>query len=245
MKKSKGIILASTIVVVLLGIFLGVKFVNRNNDNAKINKNAKNQVANKIKADKKDNFLEESLKEDKQEQDKENNKKAEENNKETINDKENNKKEQDKNKETEKEEKDKTDVKTTNADSISIYDDQYVVKKGDNLFTIAKQFSTFDDVNEVIQVIKDINKIDENSLIKAGDKLYIPTEENFKPSKEEVAQKGNAYVVKAGDTLTSIASKEMHWCDSKKAVKLIMENNNMKKAEELKADQKIYIPVKK
>lgn len=238
MKKSKGIILASTMVVVLLGTFLGVKFVNRTNNNAKINKSAESQVSNKTKVNKRTNFLEESLKENKEED----NKKSEDENKQTINDKDNSKEEQEKNKEIEK---DKTEAKTTNADSISIYDDQYVVKKGDNLFTIAKQFSTSDDVNEVIQVIKDINKIEENSLIKEGDKLYIPTEENFKSSKEEIAKKGNAYVVKEGDTLTSIASKEMKWCDSKKAIKLIMENNNIKKAEELKANQKIYIPTEK
>lgn len=69
------------------------------------------------------------------------------------------------------------------------FDNEYIVKKGDTLYSIAKKYNTT--VNE----IKDINNLKSNTL-SIGQILKIPEliDENY-------------YIVKKGDTLYSIAKK--------------------------------------
>lgn len=68
---------------------------------------------------------------------------------------------------------------------------EYVVKKGDNLYSIAKNYGLTQ------SELMDYNNLTSN-LLSVGQVLKIPTEQQEAP---------NTYVVKAGDTLYSIASK--------------------------------------
>lgn len=70
----------------------------------------------------------------------------------------------------------------------------YTVKKGDSLWSIAKNNNTT--VNE----LKELNNLTSNSL-SIGQQLKLPT------TKEETPQYSNTYTVKSGDTLYSIAKK--------------------------------------
>jgi len=72
----------------------------------------------------------------------------------------------------------------------------YTVKKGDSLWSIASNFGV------TVSDIKSINNLSSNNL-SIGQKLLIPE----KVIIEEVVPEGNTYIVKAGDTLYSIASK--------------------------------------
>ena len=67
---------------------------------------------------------------------------------------------------------------------------EYVVKSGDSLYSIAKKYNTS------VDEIKSLNNLT-NNLLNIGQKLKIPT-------KEEVT---NTYTVKSGDSLYSIARK--------------------------------------
>ena len=71
-------------------------------------------------------------------------------------------------------------------------EDVYIVKKGDNLYSIAAKYNTT--VNE----IKKLNNLSSN-LLSIGQKLNIPT---IKPTNE-----GQTYIVQSGDNLYSIANK--------------------------------------
>lgn len=70
--------------------------------------------------------------------------------------------------------------------------DRYVIKKGDSLNNIAKKFNT----NK--EIIKDINDIYYDDLIRAGMEIVVPkkTDEYF-----------NFYTMKKGDTLYQVALK--------------------------------------
>ncbi len=66
----------------------------------------------------------------------------------------------------------------------------YTVKKGDTLYSLAKQYDTS------VEMLKEVNSLS-SDFIKAGQKLEVP-----------VAEAGaGVYIVKKGDTLFSIAKK--------------------------------------
>ena len=69
---------------------------------------------------------------------------------------------------------------------------EYIVKKGDSLYSIAKKYNT------TVDKIKSLNNLKSN-LLSIGQTLKIPTN-------EETAS-NNIYIVKKGDTLYSIAGK--------------------------------------
>ena len=81
----------------------------------------------------------------------------------------------------------------------------YIVKKGDSLWTIAKQYNTT--VNDLIELnnLSDIN-------LQIGDELLIPKQDNTI---------NNVYTVKKGDTLWSIAK------NNNIPVELLKEQNNL------------------
>ncbi|WP_142413965.1 LysM peptidoglycan-binding domain-containing protein [Hathewaya massiliensis] len=273
MKRNKGIVLVSTIVVVLLGLFLGLKFINKPENKAEGNaKNMKVAGENKKKEEEKDNFLSQSLREEKgRKQKEEDEDRLKEREEDTLKEE----------KSLKEDKKDEEDSKTTNARGIEVYDDKYVVKKGDTLFSIAKQYFDNDNLNKAVVLIKEINNMDNMAIIKDGDKLLIPTEKNLKEEKKqnkenikeekdtrdthkenkedtedkdkkrdskdekETSSKGKAYIIKKGDTLTAIANEKMDWCKSNEAIKLLIENNDLKDANDIKENQKIYIPLQK
>ncbi|CAM2904387.1 LysM peptidoglycan-binding domain-containing protein [Hathewaya histolytica] len=277
MRRNKGIVLVSTTVVVLLGLFLGLKFINKPKNEVGTNvKNTEVAKANEEKEEKKDNFLSQSLREEKERKEKEekdtikDDTKEEKDTKETSSEKD---KENKDSKETnsEKEDEKKEESKTTSGNKVEVYDDKYVVKKGDTLFSIAKEYFENESINEAMQLIQKINKMENAGVLREGDKLLIPTEDNIKNEKDDKTKekeedkktnsntkedkkedkketsqsKGNTYTVKKGDTLIDIANNHMKWCKGDEAVKLLMKNNNLKSATDLKADQKIYIPTEK
>lgn len=100
-------------------------------------------------------------------------------------------------------------------------DNTYIVKKGDSLWTIAKKFNT------TVDKIKNKNNLSSN-LLSIGQALEIPIET------EEVVNV-NKYIVKAGDTLYSIAKNYNINVDRLKKYNNL--NNSI-----LSIGQVIYIP---
>lgn len=79
----------------------------------------------------------------------------------------------------------------------------YVVKKGDNLYSIAKIYGL--NVND----LKKYNNLP-NDLLSIGQIIRIPsTTSIILPSEDEIINEENTYIVKKGDTLWSI-SKEFN-----------------------------------
>lgn len=243
----KSVIAVCTVAVVTAGVFLGVKLMAKPNT-SKVQNTAmlQDKKTEEKKENDKSNFLSQNVDNDKASEEKKDNKEtvtdekdskntSDKNDKQTIKEEVNNKEDK---KSLEDEKKDES--KTTSGKEVEVYDDQYIVKKGDNLFTIGKQFFVKNNVTEGITLIKEINKLDDNSLIKVGDKLYIPTENNFESKKQE-AKGQKSYEVKAGDTLTKIAETEMNWCDSQTGVKLLKETNKLQN-DNIQKGQKIVIP---
>jgi peptidoglycan endopeptidase LytE len=82
-------------------------------------------------------------------------------------------------------------------------DQQYKVKKGDNLARIAKKYGVS------TQSIKEANGLQGNTL-KPGNALVIPTDGSRKLAKKTKSQPqktAQVYIVKKGDTLSGIAKK--------------------------------------
>jgi LysM repeat protein len=77
-----------------------------------------------------------------------------------------------------------------------LYDEQYIVKPGDNLHKIANKYKI--SVDDIIAV----NKFDDPSLIRPNDKIRIPYIEPDAPNK---TSNNSIYKVKSGDTLSEIA----------------------------------------
>ena len=77
----------------------------------------------------------------------------------------------------------------------------YIVKKGDNLYNIAKQYNT------TVSELKNYNNLTNDNL-SIGQVIKIPeTTSIITPSEDEVINEGSVYVVQKGDTLYSIAKK--------------------------------------
>ena len=87
----------------------------------------------------------------------------------------------------------------------------YVVQKGDSLYSIAQRLGTT--VNE----LKNLNNLTSNTL-QIGQILRIPTEEVYQGNE-------NIYVVKAGDTLYSIARDKNTTVDELKRLNNLTSNN--------------------
>ena len=96
---------------------------------------------------------------------------------------------------------------------------EYDVQPGDSLSNIAELFGT------KTEKIKQANKLDNKSVIKAGQTIKVPTQSN-----------SMVYTVKKGDSLSKIASRFNVSMEN-----LINENNL--KSHVLMAEQKIRIPV--
>ncbi len=78
----------------------------------------------------------------------------------------------------------------------------YKVKSGDTIFSIARKYKVS------ILALTKINKLTSSKLIHPGDILKIPSVGYLESAKEAVANnKKSIYIVKAGDTLTTIAKK--------------------------------------
>lgn len=108
---------------------------------------------------------------------------------------------------------------------ISFSSQQYVVKKGDNLYDLSRKF----DVS--IDKLKEKNNLSNNNL-NIGDKLLIP---NSQEENTRTGNKDNNYVVKSGDTLGGIAGRHSV------SVKDLKKENGLKNSN-LQIGQKLSIP---
>ena len=96
---------------------------------------------------------------------------------------------------------------------------EYDVQPGDSLSNIAELFGT------KTEKIKQVNKLDNKSVIKAGQTIKVPTQSN-----------SMVYTVKKGDSLSKIASRFNVSIEN-------LVNENSLKSHVLMAEQKIKIPV--
>lgn len=248
-KSKKNIVAVSTVAVVVLGVVLGVKIMLKSSVTNALKANSHTEEENKTTNDKK--TLAESLKEKTDEGTL--NKNTEDKNGPEDKDKPS----QGSDKPEEKTEKEKTEKEKPKANSedkkpsgnknikdIKVYDDQYIVKKGDTLYTIGRKFFVEKELLDGIGTIKKINTLGNSDIIKEGDKLHIPIGSNFdKKVDETTANNYRSYIVKKGDTLTEIAKEEMDWCDFNTGIRLLRQANNIVN-DTIKENQKLIIPTK-
>ena len=102
-----------------------------------------------------------------------------------------------------------------------ISNDYYIVKKGDTLYSIAKNNNT------TVDNLKLINNLNSN-LLSIGQKLYLV--------KKPVETSDNYYIVKKGDTLYSIAKNNNTTVDD-------IKNTNNLTSNLLSIGQKLLIPI--
>ncbi len=102
----------------------------------------------------------------------------------------------------------------------------YIVKSGDNLYSISKKY------NVSIDELKEINNIINNNL-SIGQKLFIPS--NMKQENEQQNDSTNTYIVKSGDSLYAIAKRFNTSVDEIKKLNNLTSNN-------LSINQKLFIP---
>ena len=121
---------------------------------------------------------------------------------------------------------------------------EYVVREGDTLMSIAQQFygST-----RFYTLIMKANEIDYPDALRPGRKLVLPPKPRTEPapgrdSIDPGLEPGERrYVVREGETLTDIASREL---GSSREYLRLMERNNITDASLLRAGQVIVIPAR-
>ncbi|MBP5403008.1 MAG: M23 family metallopeptidase [Treponema sp.] len=116
-------------------------------------------------------------------------------------------------------------------------DTSHLVQKGETLYSIGRKYQL------TISELRTANNLSENDVIKAGQRLVIPTADlenavtlSSNQSQSKVAAKTENYTVKKGDTLYGIARKY----DIKVAELYAM--NGLKTGDVIKAGQKIKVP---
>ncbi|WP_404988377.1 LysM peptidoglycan-binding domain-containing protein [Clostridium culturomicium] len=134
--------------------------------------------------------------------------------------------------------------------SEGIKEGYYTVKETDTLFSIAKAYMPNSDPTKVVETIKQRNNLTDD-VISQGQKLIISyetaLENQSNDSKDSVTATGDhashkSYVVKEGDTLFSIAQKNMTSMNVMDAVEAIKAHNSIGDSDVIKVDQKICIP---
>ena len=114
----------------------------------------------------------------------------------------------------------------------------YVVRKGDNLSTIAKKHRVR------LSELMEINSLNRSSVIKVGQEIKIPASGEVssmpeqKPAEHENAQvssEAETYVVKSGDSLSRIAKRHST------TVRQLMSINNLKN-HNIRIGQKLIVP---
>lgn len=134
--------------------------------------------------------------------------------------------------------------------SEGIKEGYYTVKETDTLFSIAKAYMPNSDPTKVVETIKQRNNLTDD-VISQGQKLIISyetaLENQSNDSKDSATATGDhashkSYVVKEGDTLFSIAQKNMTSMNVIDAVEAIKAHNSIGDSDVIKVDQKICIP---
>ena len=94
----------------------------------------------------------------------------------------------------------------------------YTVKKGDNLYNIAKSYNT------TASAIMLLNNLP-NTNLSIGQKLKIPAKSTVTPTKPSTPSSDNTYIVKSGDNLYSIARRFNTTVDAIKRKNNLTSNN--------------------
>lgn len=98
---------------------------------------------------------------------------------------------------------------------LGLANDTYIVKKGDNLYSIARKYNT------TVDTIKKLNNLTNNNL-SIGQKLVVKT---IPSSSSNINTDKNTYIVKNGDTLYAIARKYNTTVDNIKKLNNLTNNN--------------------
>lgn len=139
--------------------------------------------------------------------------------------------------------KDNNTAKTTNEDTVAQsannstlekYTD-YVVQKGDTLYSIARKAIPWKSQEEAVKLIETMNNIKDREVIVSGLRLMVPV--NTVDTTNCIK-----YTVQAGETLYNIAEEYLPTMDTNEAVQVIMQKNNISNADILSVGLEIYIP---
>lgn len=122
----------------------------------------------------------------------------------------------------------------TNNSPTEKYTD-YIVQKGDTLYSIARKAIPWKSQQEAVKTIETMNNIRNIELIPVGSRLMVPV--------NTIDTTGCIrYVVKPGETLSNIAEEYLPSIETTKAVDMIMEKNNISNPNLLSIGLEIYIP---
>lgn len=134
--------------------------------------------------------------------------------------------------------------------SEGIKEGYYNVKESDTLYSIARTYMPNSEPTKVVEAIKERNNLSDN-VISKGQKLIISYEvalgNGNDTSKDETADSSEhtkhvKHVVKAGDTLYSIAEQYMSSMNVMDAIDSIKAHNNIGEANVIKVSETICIP---
>ncbi len=103
---------------------------------------------------------------------------------------------------------------------------QYTITSGDSILSLAKKYSVES------KKIYEINDINRSSIIKIGQKLYLPI-----PQKRLDTIRTGDYIVESGDSILGIAKR------FKVKVALLRKYNHFRKKSSIRIGQKIVIPL--
>lgn len=232
MKFKKQIITAITCAVVILGIFLTVSYIGRDNNTTASSDKEKNQTTTDTKKNENKTTEDEKAKAPDEAEDTDNSQK-------NIEDTEVS-----------------NDGQQSNKDNTKT--GSYTVQKDDTLYSIARAYMPNHDFKEVISTILKTNKLQKESTIVVGQKLIIPYEvaleskatsstsvDKVKEENKETAQNtktGKKYEIKAGDSLFKIAKEQFPQMAMTEAIEKIKAHNGLKDVNAIKAGDVIYIP---
>ncbi|MFT5875320.1 MAG: LysM repeat protein [Clostridium sp.] len=219
MTMKKGIISISTIAVVILGVFLAVRFIGgrESASNVKLPDASIVQSENSIPID---------------------------NNEALTNGNE----ESNLNPSEVPKEVENTQVESTNEMDTAFINDKtsvglYTVKKDDTVYSIVKTYMPSHEQSKIVEFIKSRNSIDESFKISEGQKIVIPYEKVDENSKAVVSQANmNEYTVQKQDTLTSIAKSSMPSYGIKQAIEMLKETNKIIDENAIKEGSLLSIP---
>lgn len=221
MKNKKQFIIALVCIVVLSGVFLGISYLgdnlqvfNNTNKNKVENTNKESENAKNDSQDKTDSSVTSNTED-----------KAKEN--------------------------DKTAATETEKDKAqeNVKEGYYIVKKDDTLYSIARTYMPSHNVSEVVKQIIKRNNMKVDEAIVEGQKLIISYETSIeKKTEDKTTSTGEhsnhiQYIVKAGDTLYSIAQEYFKDMDTVEAIATIKAHNNIEN-DVIKVDETLCIPVK-
>lgn len=221
MKNKKQFIIALVCIVVLSGVFLGISYLgdnlqvfNNTNKNKVENTNKESENAKNDSQDKTDSSVTSNTED-----------KAKEN--------------------------DKTAATETEKDKAqeNVKEGYYIVKKDDTLYSIARTYMPSHNVSEVVKQIIKRNNMKVDEAIVEGQKLIISYETSIeKKTEDKTTSTGEhsnhiQYIVKAGDTLYSIAQEYFKDMDTVEAITTIKAHNNIEN-DIIKVDETLCIPVK-